>query len=77
MTWLQTMYESNPPFEREDGMQAYVCLEQKVTYAMDALPRGVDVCWVHYTKSSSLVSCSVVCCANHHHPNILCPLPPT
>lgn len=64
------------PAERDDGGRAYVTLEHKITHAMDSLPRGVDVCWVHYTKSQSLISFSVVCCLNHHHPGLPCPLPP-
>ncbi|KIF69788.1 hypothetical protein HY68_16295 [Streptomyces sp. AcH 505] len=75
--WLQATYEVNPPFERDDGGLAYIALEDKIAYATDSLHRGVDVCWVHYTKSSSLVSFSVVACPNHHHPHISCPLPPT
>ncbi|MFI7086969.1 hypothetical protein ACIBUR_25655 [Streptomyces anulatus] len=76
VTWLKSTYEANPPAERDDGGRAYVTLEHKIAHAMDSLPRGVDVCWVHYTKSQSLISFSVVCCLNHHHPGLPCPLPP-
>ncbi|MEW2307957.1 hypothetical protein AB0918_04740 [Streptomyces sp. NPDC006864] len=76
VTWLQSTYEANPPADRDDGGRAHIALEDKIEYAMDALPRGVDVCWVHYTKSQSLISFSVVCCLSHHHPGLPCPLPP-
>ncbi|MEU8570465.1 hypothetical protein AB0C51_19315 [Streptomyces pathocidini] len=76
MTWLKTTYESNPPFKRDDGKQAYAALDTKIVYAMDVLPRGVDVTWAHYTESSSLTSFTVVCCPNQFHPEIACPMPP-
>ncbi|AVH57783.1 MULTISPECIES: hypothetical protein [Streptomyces] len=75
--WLKQQHTSNPPFERSDGLQAYAELDVKLGYALDVLPRGVDITWVHYTQSRSLVSASVVCCPNLFHPNIPCPLEPS
>lgn len=77
LAWLTKHYEENPPFGREDGRQAYCGLEEKLEYACDVLPRGVDVSWVHYTKSKSLFSLSAVCCPNRFHPDVPCPLPPS
>ncbi|MFI1885267.1 hypothetical protein [Streptomyces jumonjinensis] len=76
VTWLKTVHTTHQPFEREDRLRAYPDLHTKVAYAYDALPRGTDVVWVHYTKAQSLVSLSVVCCPSHFHPGIPCPLPP-
>jgi hypothetical protein len=75
--WLKQHYISNPPFERADGLQAYAGLDVKLAYALDVLPRGVDVTWVHYPQSRSLFSASVVCCPNLFHRDIPCPLPPS
>ncbi|WP_230396181.1 hypothetical protein [Streptomyces blattellae] len=74
--WLKQGYTDNPPAERTDGLRAYVGLDVKLAYAIDALPCGVDISWVHYTKSKSLFSASVVCCPNRFHPTLTCPLPP-
>ncbi|WP_180686646.1 hypothetical protein [Streptomyces gossypiisoli] len=74
--WLKQHYISNPPFERTDGLRAYAGLDVTLAYALDVLPRGVDVACVHYTQSRSLFSASVVCCPNLHHPDLACPLPP-
>lgn len=76
VAWLEKTYAANPPFQHEDGRQAYVDLDTKIRHAEDTLPRGVDVSWVHYAKSANLVSFSIVCCPNHFHPHIPCPLPP-
>lgn len=75
--WLREQYDTKPPFERTDGGQAYVDLGVKVAYAHEVLPLGVDVTWVHYTSGQSLFSASVVCCPNHFHPDMKCPLPPS
>lgn len=75
--WLKQQYTSSPPFERADGKRAYVELDVKLAYTLDALPRGVDVSWVHYTQSRSLFSASVACCPNLFHPTIPCPLSPS
>ncbi|MFI5687934.1 hypothetical protein [Streptomyces sp. NPDC051636] len=75
--WLKEHYTANQPFERSDGLQAYVELDAKLAYALDVLPRGVDVSWVHHTQSRSLFSASIVCCPNLFHPTIPCPLPPS
>ncbi|MET4923478.1 hypothetical protein P3L51_14110 [Streptomyces sp. PSRA5] len=76
LAWLKETHGANLPFEREDGKQAYLDLRTKVGYARDALGRGSDAVWVHYTKSSNLVSFSVVCCPQRFLPEIQCPLPP-
>ncbi|MET8839659.1 hypothetical protein ABZW67_06125 [Streptomyces rubiginosohelvolus] len=77
LAWLTKAYEENPPFTRPDGLESYISLEAKLEYATDVLPLGVDVSWVYYTGSRSLISFSVVCCPNRLHPNIPCPLPPS
>ena len=77
--WLKQRYTDSPPYERADGLQAYIPLDDRMAGAYDALPRGVDVTWCYYTQSSggqSLMSMSVVCCPNRFHPDIACPLPP-
>jgi hypothetical protein len=74
--WLRRRYEENPPITRTDGGQAYVDVSVRIDYALDVLPRGVDVTWGYWTSSSTLASHSVVACANHFHPNIPCPLEP-
>ncbi|GEC09926.1 hypothetical protein SSP24_75810 [Streptomyces spinoverrucosus] len=74
--WLKQHYIGNPPFERTDGLPAYAGLDVTLAYALDVLPRGVDVSCVHYTQSRGLFSASVVCCPNLHHPDLACPLPP-
>ncbi|MFF1702473.1 hypothetical protein [Streptomyces sp. NPDC058252] len=75
--WLKKCYTDNPPFERTDGLHAYVGVDVKVAYAYDVLPGGVDVTWVHYTPAKNLFSLSVVCCPNRFHPRLACPLPPS
>ncbi|MER5549251.1 hypothetical protein ABT072_44290 [Streptomyces sp. NPDC002589] len=75
--WLKKHYTTNPPFERSDGLAAYEGLDVKIAYALDTLPRGVDIAWVYHTPSRSLFSASVVCCPNLFHPTIACPLPPS
>lgn len=75
--WLKKTYAANPPFVREDGKRAYLDLDTRIRYSEDSLSHGVDVCWVHYTKSSNLVSFSVVCCPHRFHPQTPCPLPPS
>ncbi|MFF8992370.1 hypothetical protein ACF09H_21020 [Streptomyces sp. NPDC014983] len=77
VAWLKRHYTGNPPYERPDGARTYVELDAKVGYAVDVLPRGVDVSWVHYTPSRTLLSASVVCCPNLFHPAPACPLPPS
>ncbi|MEU6219311.1 hypothetical protein ABZ845_17610 [Streptomyces sp. NPDC047022] len=74
--WLKRQYIDAPPFERTDGLRAYVGLDVKLAYASDVLPRGVDVTWVHHTQSRSLFSASVVCCPNLFHPGVKCPASP-
>jgi hypothetical protein len=72
--WLSKHFLDNPPMEREDGRQAYTDLETKREYALDVLPGGVDVSWVYYNRSGSIVSLNVVCCPNAHHRQLACPL---
>lgn len=74
--WLKQRYTDQPPFERADGLRAYVPLDALIASAYDTLPRGVDVTWSHYTPGKSLLSMSVVCCPNLFHPSVACPLPP-
>lgn len=76
VAWLSACYAENPPFRLENGGSSYGPLERKVSYVIDALPRGVDVVWAYWTKGGSLASYSVVCCPNHFLPEIPCPLPP-
>ncbi|MEU3841108.1 hypothetical protein AB0E88_13870 [Streptomyces sp. NPDC028635] len=73
--WMTKHHEDNPPVETEDGQQAYGDLATKREYALAVLPGGVDVSWVYYTKSGNIVSISLVCCPNIHHPDLACPLP--
>lgn len=77
LEWMTKHYLANPPFEREDGRQAYAGLGTKRDYATDVLPVGVDVTWAYYNRSGNIVSTSVVCCPNRHHPELACPLPPS
>ncbi|MFF9511804.1 hypothetical protein ACF1BU_15950 [Streptomyces sp. NPDC014724] len=77
LAWLTKQYETNPPFVRSDGLEAYSSLDNKLEYATDVLPRGVDVSWVYYASSKSLISFSVVCCPNRFNSEISCPLPPS
>jgi hypothetical protein len=77
LEWMTKRYLENPPFVREDGKQAYVSLDVKHEYALDVLPLGVDVSWVHYIRTGNILSLSVVCCPNRHHPELACPLPPS
>ncbi|WP_307783242.1 hypothetical protein [Streptomyces sp. MBT53] len=76
VTWLSKHYSENPPFEREDGRAAYIGLDGKIAYAHEVLPLGVDVSWVYYTQSKSMVAMQVISCPNHFHPDLACPLPP-
>jgi hypothetical protein len=75
VAWLQARYAANPPLVREDGKAAYCSLEWKVEYALDVLPRGVDVTWCYWMQSRMLTSYSVVCCPNLHEYDLPCPLP--
>jgi hypothetical protein len=75
--WLSKHYAENPPFEREDGKQAYSGLDSKMAHALESLSNGVDVCWVYYLQSQNLLSMQVVCCPNGFHPDLACPLPPS
>ncbi|MEV1006188.1 hypothetical protein [Streptomyces sp. NPDC049881] len=77
LAWLEKSYRSNPPFERPGREAPYADLAAKLDYAADVLPRGVDVSWVYYLPSKSLISFSVVCCPNHFHPAVECPAPPS
>lgn len=71
LKWLERMYESRPP------KAGYASLDVKLAYARDALPRGVDVVFAYWTEGGSFFSMQVVCCPNHFHREIPCPLPPS
>ncbi|MBA0053024.1 hypothetical protein E0L36_19740 [Streptomyces sp. AJS327] len=76
--WLKKTCAVNPPYERAGSpSRTHVMVEEKAHYAEDALSRGVDVVWAYYIKSQNFVAYSVVCCPNHFHPGITCPLPPS
>lgn len=75
--WLRQRYCGAPPITRPDGGRAYVDLDVRIDYALDVLPRGVDVTWGYWTGPSTLASQSVVACSNRFHPNIPCPLEPS
>jgi hypothetical protein len=75
--WMAKHYLDNPPKGREDGGEAYASLETKRAHALEVLPLGTDVSWVHYSRSDRIVSINVVCCPNRHYPELACPLPPT
>lgn len=77
LAWLTKKYEENPPCVRAGGLQAYSSLDNKLEYATDVLPRGVDVTWLYYTAAKTLISFSVVCCPNRFHTDLPCPLPPS
>jgi hypothetical protein len=75
--WLKQRYDAHPPLLRTDGGRAYVDVDVRIGYALDVLPRGVDVTWGYWTNPSTLASHSVVACSNHFHPHIPCPLEPS
>ncbi|WP_328434609.1 hypothetical protein [Streptomyces sp. NBC_00425] len=76
VAWLQERYEAAPPMVRDDGKAAYVELPDKIRYALDVLPRGVDVTWCYWTQTRMLASYSVVCCRNLAQHHLACPSPP-
>lgn len=76
LEWMTQNYRAHPPFEREDGRRAYESLDVKRDYVIRVLPGGVDVTWAYYNRAGNIVSMSVVCCPNRHHPDLACPLPP-
>ncbi|MER5771013.1 hypothetical protein [Streptomyces sp. NPDC001985] len=67
LAWLAEIHAAHPPHGRYPGVDI------KLAHARDALPRGTDVVWVHYTRTQHLVSLSVVCCPQRFHPGIPCP----
>jgi hypothetical protein len=71
LRWLERFYENNTP------QPGYLSAKIRLPYALNSLPRGVDVTWAYWTKSRSFASASLVACANLHHPHIPCPLPPS
>jgi hypothetical protein len=71
--WLSKHLLDNPPMERDVGT-AYADLDTKRAYALEVLSGGADVSWVYYNRSGNIVSFSVVCCPNRHHPELACPL---
>ncbi|MFI7125172.1 hypothetical protein ACIBQ1_05720 [Nonomuraea sp. NPDC050153] len=48
-------------------------LEDRLEYALDALPRGVDVQWGEWLQGARFASIGVVCCPNRHLPHP-CPI---
>jgi hypothetical protein len=77
VVWLTAQYDTNPPFKGEDGLRAYDSRENWVAGAYDRLPGGSDIHWCYWTQGGSKTSFAVVCCRNHFHPDIPCPLPPS
>lgn len=77
VSWLMAQYDKNPPMKREDGLKAYVDRERWKAGACDRLPGGTDIHWCYWTQSGSKTSFAAVCCPNHFHPEIPCPLPPS
>ena len=74
--WLTRIYADRPPYERSDGLRAYVPLEAMVRGAEGHLPLGKDTVWAYYGRNGAFVSYSVICCPSFFHPDIPCPLPP-
>ncbi|MGW3910546.1 hypothetical protein ACWEBX_03325 [Streptomyces sp. NPDC005070] len=70
--WLAGLYGTAQPIERTDGGIAYLDADTKASYALDALPRGLDVVWAYWTQSRLLASYSVVCCP-HRDIDVPCP----
>lgn len=75
--WLRQRYDAQPPILRADGGRAYADVDVRIGYALDVLPRGVDVTWGYWTSPSTLASHSVVACVNRFHSQIPCPLEPS
>ena len=75
--WLTKTYADRPPYEGADGQRAYAPLEVKIGDAEEHLPRGKDTSWTYYTRNGAFMSYEVICCPNHFHPDIPCPLPPS
>ncbi|MFI6734763.1 hypothetical protein ACIBI9_17695 [Nonomuraea sp. NPDC050451] len=48
-------------------------LEDRLEYALDALPRGVDVQWGEWLQGGRFASIGVICCPNRHVPHP-CPI---
>lgn len=50
-----------------------ILLEDRLAYARDALPRGVDVQWGEWLQGGRFASIGMICCPNRHtdHP---CPI---
>jgi hypothetical protein len=75
--WLAKTYADRPPYERADGLSAYVPLEVKIRDAEEHLPLGTDTVWAYYARSGAFTSYEVICCPSRLHPGIPCPLPPS
>ncbi|MEW2165848.1 hypothetical protein AB0912_23025 [Streptomyces sp. NPDC007084] len=75
--WLTKHYSENPPIQQAADSRTYLGLEEKRGQALRTLAGGNDVSWVHYTRSGNVLSVSVVCCPNRHHPELGCPLDTT
>jgi hypothetical protein len=70
LAWLRLTWSANPP-----GTIG-LTLSEYIEYDRGYLSSGSDCCMGYYTSGYSFVSFSVVCCPNHFHPAIPCPLPP-
>ena len=74
--WLTKNFNDRPPFERADGLGAYLSLASRIEGAEEYLPLGADTIWAYYTRSGAFMTFEVICCPSRLHPDILCPLPP-
>ncbi|MFI9592067.1 hypothetical protein [Nonomuraea sp. NPDC052265] len=68
--WMATEYgktrdQLHPP-ER-------IPLEERLTTALDLLPRGIDVQWGEWLQSGRFLTIGVICCPNRHIPHP-CPI---
>ncbi|MFC7591372.1 hypothetical protein ACFQYP_52520 [Nonomuraea antimicrobica] len=46
-----------------------VLLEDRLEWAADALPRGVDVQWGEWLQAGRFASIAMICCPNRHVPH--------
>src|ERR1700722_3178766 len=77
MKWLTGIYADRPPFERSDGLTAYLSLDARSKLTQESLALGSDTVWAYYARNGSYISYEVVCCpSSYFHPEISCPLPP-
>ncbi|MFC4115458.1 hypothetical protein [Nonomuraea zeae] len=50
-----------------------VTLDERVEYALHALPGGVDVLWGEWLRSGRFATIAMICCPNRHVPHS-CPI---